>query len=420
MSSLKEKLNSLPLKPGVYLFKDKNGAILYVGKARSLKKRVSSYFQRPADIKTSILLDRLSDIDYIVAGSEMDALLLEDELIKKYKPRYNISLRDDKAYPYLKLTVKEEWPRLFLARRKTDDGSLYFGPYQGAMVRSVIRQVKKLFPIRWCKESPLKKREQPCLYYRIRSCSGPCIGRIDRDDYMRLVQGIVLLLQGKMDASIEKLKEEMARASLDQDYEKAAALRDRIRLFDKMLEGKGLAHAPSPRRVNELDELQKILGLKSSPMRIEGFDISNLQGRETVGSMVAFFGGLPLRRDYRRFCIRSVKGKPNDVAAIFEIVKRRYAGTLSNKLAMPDLILIDGGKPQISAAGRALADAGIAGVFLISLAKRNEEIFTLRRLKPICLAKGSLALRLIQRVRDEAHRFAVTYHRLKRKKAFYR
>ena len=192
MASLKEKLNSLPNQPGVYLFKDKNGVIIYIGKAKSLRKRVASYFTKPPEIKTGILLDRLYDIDYIVAGSELDALILEDELIKKYKPRYNISLRDDKAYPFLKLTVNEEWPRLFLARRKAKDGALYFGRYQGGMVRAIIRLVKKIFPIRWCKESPLRRREQPCLYYRIGSCSGPCLRKISHEDYLALVQGILV------------------------------------------------------------------------------------------------------------------------------------------------------------------------------------------------------------------------------------
>src|SRR3989338_5701679 len=178
MRSLKEKLKALPNKSGVYLFKNKIGEVIYVGKAKSLRKRVASYFKPRPELKVSILLDRLYDIDYITTGSELDALLLEDELIKKYKPRYNVALRDDKASPYIKLTINEKWPRLFLARRKDKDGALYFGRYQGGMVRAIIRLVKKLFPIRWCKESPLKMRQQPCLYYHIGACSAPCIGNI--------------------------------------------------------------------------------------------------------------------------------------------------------------------------------------------------------------------------------------------------
>jgi excinuclease ABC subunit C len=426
MSSLKEKLKSLPSKPGVYLFKDKHGAILYVGKAKSLRKRVSSYFSKSPDIKTGILLERLYDIDYVVAGSEMDALILEDELVKKYKPRFNVSLRDDKAYPYLKLTVHEEWPRLFLVRRKEKDGALYFGRFQGRMVREVIRLVKKLFPIRWCRESPLRMREQPCLYYRIGSCAGPCIRRISRSDYMALVQGIVLLLEGKMGKALEKLRREMEKASDRQDYERAAYLRDRIRILDKMMEGKDLKKAPSPRRLFEIGELKKRLELSKLPMRIEAFDISNIQGTNIVGAMVAFYGGLPLKNDYRRFKIKSLEKKPNDVAAIYEIVKRRYSGTLSKKMPLPDLVVVDGGIAQVNSGQRGLAESRQKKLPIIGLAKpacrsgrRQEKIYFPQRKKPLSFPGSSSALKLLQRVRDEAHRFALAYHRERRAKSLF-
>lgn len=419
MSSLKEKLKSLPNKPGVYLFKDKSGVILYVGKAKSLRKRVSSYFKKPADIKTGILLDRLYDIDYIIAGSELDALILEDELIKKYKPRYNISLRDDKAYPFLKLTVNEEWPRLFLSRRKEKDGALYFGRFQGGMVRAVIRLVKKLFPIRWCKESPLRMREQPCLYYRIGSCSGPCVRKIGRSDYMVLVQGIILLLEGKMDEALEKLKKEMEKASERQDYEQAAYLRDRIKVLQKMMEGKELTKTPSPRLLSGVSELQRELKLDRLPMRIEAFDISNISGSNIVGAMVAFYGGLPLKSDYRRFKIKSLDKKPNDVAAIYEIVKRRYAGSLSKKMPVPDLVMVDGGIGQVNSGSRAAQEAKLKDLPLIGLAKKEERIYLPKRSRPLSLAKVSPALQLLQRIRDEAHRFAIAYHREKRSKSLF-
>ena len=419
MSSLKDKLKSLPGKPGVYLFKDRNGAILYVGKAKSLHKRVATYFTRPPDLKTSILLDRLHDIDYVVAASEMDALILEDELIKKYKPRYNVALRDDKAYPYLKLTVKEEWPRLFLVRRKVRDGALYFGRFQGGMVREVIRLVKKLFPIRWCKESPLRRREQPCLYYRIGSCSGPCIGRIGHDDYMILISGIVALLEGKMATALDKLKEEMESSAKNHAFERAAFLRDRIQLLEKMMEAKELTKSPSPRRLSEISELKKNLGLKKAPMRIEAFDISNIQGSNIVGGMVVFYGGLPLRSDYRRFKVNSVEKKPNDVAAIYEVIRRRYAGSLSKRLPLPDLVMVDGGIAQVNAGRRGLAGAGAKKIPIIGLAKREEKIYRSGKRSPLALVRSSAALKLLQRIRDEAHRFAVRYHRERRKKAFY-
>lgn len=417
MSSLKEKLKSLPNKPGVYLFKDKKGIILYVGKAKSLRKRVASYFTKPADIKTSILLDRLYDINYVLAGSEMDALLLEDELIKKYKPRYNVALRDDKAYPLLKLTIKEKWPRLFLVRRKEKDGSLYFGRYQGGMIREVVRLVKRLFPIRWCKETPLKMRKQPCLYYRIGSCSGPCIGKISQQDYMSLAQAIVSLLEGRMSEAIKLLEEEMKKSSQNQNFEQAAYLRDRVKILQKMTEGKELRKSPAPRRLSEVDELKKVLKLAKMPMRIECFDVSNIQGKNIVGSMVAFYGGLPLKSDYRKFKIYSLEEKPNDVAAIFELVKRRYTKTLAGKLPPPDLVMVDGGKAQVNSAVKALKEAKLKTP-IIGLAKKEETIYFPTK-KALKLRKSSAALRLLQRIRDEAHRFAISYHRAKRAKSLF-
>jgi len=421
MSSLREKLKSLPHQPGVYLFKDKQGVILYVGKAKCLRKRVASYFKPDPDIKLSILLDKLRDVDYIVTGSELEALILEDELVKKYKPRYNVALRDDKAYPFLKLTVKEEWPRLFLARRKDDDGALYFGRYQGGMVRAVIRLVKKLFPIRWCRESPLKRREQPCLYYHIGSCAAPCIGNISRDDYRSLIEGIILILKGKMEEAVEKLRSEMEKASGALDFERAKYFRDSLKLLQKMMEGKkDLAKAPSPRVLAELTELQKALKLKNPPMRIECFDISNIQGSNIVGSMVTFLGGLPLKHDYRRFKVRSVTGKPNDVQAIYEVTKRRYTGSLTKELELPDLVVVDGGAAQVSFGKKALEEARLSSLPIIGLAKKEEEIYFPGKRETLRLAKRAPALQLLQRMRDEAHRFAVVFHREKRRKSLFR
>jgi excinuclease ABC subunit C len=419
MSSFKDKLKSLPAKPGVYLFRDRHGVILYVGKAKSLRKRVASYFTKSQDIKTSILLHRLHDIDYVITGSELDALILEDELIKKYKPRYNIAWRDDKSYPLLKLTVNEKWPRLFLVRRDAKDGALYFGRFQGGMVREAVRLVKKLFPIRWCKESPLKMRQQPCLYYRIGSCSGPCVGKISHEGYLALVQAIISLLEGKMDKALDTLRQEMGKASAGQEYERAAYLRDRIKILQKMVEGKELTRTPAPRRLVEVEELKKKLGLPKDPMRIEAFDVSNIRGTNIVGSMVTFFGGLPLKNDYRKFKIRSLTKKPNDVAAIYEVVKRRYTGMLAKKLPLPDLIMVDGGIAQVNSGKAALLLAKIKAIPIIGLAKREEEIFFPQAKKPLSLAKGSAALKLLQRIRDEAHRFAITYHRAKRSKSLF-
>jgi excinuclease ABC subunit C len=419
MSSLKEQLNALPAGPGVYLFKDRRGEIIYVGKAKSLRRRVASYFKPKPELKTSILIDRLHDIDYVTTASELAALLLEDELIKKYKPRYNVALRDDKAYPFVKLTVNEEWPRLLLARRKENDGALYFGRYQGGMVRAVIRLVKKLLPIRWCKESPLRMRQQPCLYYHIGSCSAPCTGNISHDDYLALVNNVIQILEGKMDKAIDGLKAEMAKASARQDFEQAAFLRDKLEMLEKMMEGKtGLAKPPAPRLLGEITELQKTLKLEQPPMRIECFDISNIQGSNIVASLVTFLGGLPLKNDYRRFKVRSLAGKPNDVKAMSEVITRRYTGSLSKKMDLPDLVMVDGGLPQVNAAERALAAARIDRP-VIGLAKREEEIYFPGRSKPLRLPREAAALRLLQRIRDEAHRFAITFHREKRRKTLF-
>ena len=419
MPSLKEKLKALPSRPGAYLFKDKNGVVLYVGKAKSLRKRVSSYFTKKTDLKTGIMLERLHDIDYVVTASELDALILEDELVKKYKPRYNVSLRDDKAYPFLKLTVNEKWPRLFLVRRKEHDKALYFGRYQGGMVREVLRLVKKLFPIRWCREAPLRMRKQPCLYYRIGSCSGPCVRKISREDYMALVSGIISLLEGRMDEAVDRLREEMEKGARDHDFERAAYLRDRIRVLQKMMEGKDLAKAPTPRRLLEVEELKAKLRLSKKPMRIEAFDISNIQGANIVGGLVTFYGGLPLKNDYRRFQIRSVEKKPNDAAAIREVVKRRYSGSLARKLPLPDLVMVDGGIAQVNSGKKALQEAGKGRIPVIGLAKKQEEIYLPGKASPLSLPRTSAGLKLLQRIRDEAHRFAVTYHREKRKKTLF-
>lgn len=418
--SLDSKLQALPRSPGVYLFKSRQGEVIYVGKAKSLRRRVSSYFSKQPDLKTKVLLSRLADIDYIVVGSETDALLLEADLIKKYHPRYNILMRDDKSYPFLKLTIKEEWPRLLLVRRKEKDQALYFGRYDGAMARDIIRLVKKLFPIRWCKDSPLNSRPQPCLYFRIGACAAPCTGRAGREEYLAMIKGIRLFLEGKFAGALAKLQEEMARASAGQEYEKAAAIRDRIGSLNKLLEMRALEKAPGPRLLSEVHDLRDRLNLSVLPMRIEAFDISNISGSNIVGAMAVFYGGTPLKSDYRRFKIRTVTGKPNDVAALAEVVKRRYGLSLAKKLPVPDLVLIDGGIGQVNAAAAALNRLSLDRLPVIGLAKREEELFFPGRNRGVNLPAGSPALHLLQRLRDEVHRFAITYHRQKRSQGIYR
>jgi len=418
---LSSKLKTIPNKPGVYLFKDRLGAVIYIGKAKALHKRVASYFRPQHDIKTSLLVAKIRDIDYILTASELDALVLENELIKKYDPKYNIDLKDDKAYPYVKVTVNEAWPRVILARRKEKDGALYYGRYKGAMVQAIISLIKRLFPVRWCKETPLKMRQQPCLYYHLGSCAAPCIGNISQPQYNSLIEGIKLLLSGKLSEAKGQLKKEMDEAAREQDYERAVYFRNSLGLLEKIIEGEAtLKHQPSPAGISELVELKDDLGLLASPMRIECFDISNISSSNIVASMVTFFGGAPLKKAYRRFIIRTVIGKPNDVQAIYEVVKRRYAKTLTQKLPWPDLVMVDGGAPQVSLAKKALEAAGRGGLPLIGLAKKEEEIYLPGRTRTIKLAKHSKALQLLQRIRDEAHRFAITYQRTKGRQALFR
>lgn len=420
MRSLREKIAALPNSPGVYLFKDRSGTVIYVGKAKALRRRVASYFNREPELKTSLLLRKIYDLDYQLTASEMDALLLEDQLVKRLKPRYNIDLKDDKAYPFLKLTIKEEWPRFLLSRRKENDGAIYFGPYTGNMAKEIVRLVKKLYPLRWCKASPLKPKEQPCLYYRIGVCSGPCIGKIGRQDYLQIVKGVKLLLRGDLKKVKAGIEEEMRRASSEQDYEKAAAARDRLQFVESLAERREHPLSAEQEGPKALIKLRDALDLPTLPSRIEAFDISNTQGTHIVASMVVFVDGAPFKEHYRRFKIRSVQGKPNDVQSINEVVSRRYGGGLATQLPLPDLILIDGGIPQLNSAQAAVKFTKAVDIPMIGLAKREEELFIPGRAEPIVLGRESAALQLLQRVRDEAHRFAVTFHRLKRRKGLFR
>ncbi|MBU1867630.1 MAG: UvrB/UvrC motif-containing protein, partial [Candidatus Margulisbacteria bacterium] len=360
------------------------------------------------------------DLDYQITGSEMDALLLEDQFVKKYRPRYNINLKDDKSYPYLKLTVKEEWPRLIMARRKQRDGALYFGPYTGVMAKELLRMIKKIFPFRWCKDSPLKKKPQPCLYFRIGVCPGPCIDRISQAEYRSIVTSIKELLKGKLSRLIGKLRLEMEKASGAKEFETAASLRDRISYLTKIVEKRKQPESTGPEEPKALIKLRDALDLPTLPSRIEAFDISNTSGSYIVASMVVFTDGSPFKPHYRRFMIRSVKGEPNDVRSMNEVVKRRYGGGLSRQLPLPDLILIDGGLPQLGGALAGIKGTAGEGVPMIGLAKKEERIILPDQGKPLELGRESAALQLLQRVRDEANRFAVKYHRLKRARGLFR
>ncbi len=414
-SRLRKNNKEFPSLPGVYLFKDDKGCVLYVGKAKSLKNRLASYFNRQVESpKTQSLLRKYASIDYIVTPSELEALLLENKLIKKYKPYYNIQWRDDKAYPYLKLSMNEKWPKLAMVRRKEDDGALYFGPYDSKSAKETLKLLTKLFPLRTCKESPMRMRKQPCLQFHIKRCLGPCVNGVTSKQYKEYCRAVADILSGNLSGAIDVLKREMEQMSSEQKFEQAARLRNRISGLKRVIEKK-----PSWRPVRReikgetaVSELRDVLGLSLPPGRIEAFDVSNISGSEIVASMVAFENGEPLKEHYRKFIIRGVSGQ-NDVASINEAVYRRYTKSLKDKMPKPDLILIDGGITQVNAAQSALARARTE-IPLVGLAKKEEIIVFPKGRKPLKLPVESEALKLLERVRDEAHRFAVSFHRKRR------
>jgi excinuclease ABC subunit C len=545
--SLQEKLDNLPTGPGVYQHKDQDGKVLYVGKAKNLRSRVRQYFQksRGMDRRIEQMLSKASDIEIIVTDSEVEALILEATLIKKLKPRYNVSLKDDKSYPYIVIT-HEPFPRVFVTRQIRRDGSRYFGPYTDVKnVRSALKAVRDLFMIRSCnflltEESIQAKKFKVCLDYHIKKCEGPCEGLVSRVKYNAMIDQVASVLEGKTTALVTRMEEEMAQLSGEMRFEEAAAVRDRIKgvraygekqkvvgldavnqdivaiaaheddacgvifkirdgkmigrqhyymsgveqrseaqvteallqqhyleaesipeniqvgvlpedapAIEKWLSGKvhggvtlrlpaegeetKLMHLSRNNARFLLDELklqklkragavshgvqslQRDLHLQDPPRRIECFDISNIQGSDTVASMVVFVDGKPRKSEYRKFKIASVAG-PDDFASMREVVERRYRRMLEEQSTPPDLIMIDGGKGQLSSAVEVLGKLGLTDRPIIGLAKRLEEIFVPGNSEPEILPKASASLQLLQRVRDEAHRFAITYHRSLRTK----
>ncbi len=539
------KLKTLPAEPGVYLFKDAQGKILYVGKAASLRDRVRSYFQTTDDLKTQRLMREVSDLEYVVTQTERDALLLEAALIKKHQPRYNIHLKDDKRYPYIRFT-DEPFPRVEIARRVAHDGR-YFGPYTNSdAVRETIKILQKIFRLRTCALDITRPpvRQRPCLDHYIGLCDAPCVGAISQREYSKLVEGAMLFLRGRYEDLLRELRARMEEAAQRLEFERAARLRDQIKALEQLSAGQrqGLSKptqrdliacardyetacvqvffvragkligresvfldAPSdsteseiltafvkhyyeraqqiPREIlvpcaleepealerwlaerrggpvriksisrgptrrllelvahnaalalrqhaatldepersqQPLRELQRVLGLENWPRRIEAYDISDLYGQHAVGSMVVFVDGVAKRSEYRRFGIETVSGV-DDSAMIAEVMRRRLERARKGDerfLPLPDLILIDGGKGQLGAARAVLRQLGCEQIPTIALAKEHEHIFIEGRAEPIVLARTCAALQLLQRVRDEAHRFALSYHRVVRRKRF--
>ncbi len=533
--NLKEKLNLLPDKSGVYLLKNGNGKILYVGKALSLKRRVRSYFQKSTfSPRIHSLTTKTYDLEWIVTESEAEAFLLESNLIKHHHPRYNIRLRDDKSYPYIKITATEDFPRVFLTRNPERDGSLYFGPYTNVKAaKKSLRLIQHLFPLRRCKDK-FKTRLNPCLNFYIGQCSAPCVGKINKEEYDYLVRSVYLFLQGHYESLLSSLEEEMVKVSNNENFEKAAKLRDCIRAIQLIHQTQKVASFPGenmdlivlasyikdacslvfvvrdgkviekkhfllkiekgdkerdilssfikqyyanasfiPSQIiipcslaeekeitlwlsekrggklkfrvpcrgkkvklmslakenaqlileqskekdknKALKEIRDYLNLSQVPIWIEGFDISNIYGKQPTGSVIVFEKGKPKRSEYRKFKIKTVKGI-DDFAMLSEVVSRRYKRLLKERKDLPQLILVDGGKGQVNSCFEVLKELNLANISLIGLAKEFEEVYIPNSSSPLNIPQNSEALKLFQEVRDEAHRFAHSYHLKRRQK----
>lgn len=427
---LSDKIKLLPHQPGVYLMRDSTGLILYIGKAKDLAKRVGSYFSHtelPPRIRS--LIHFLHRLDFICTSSEREALILEDRLIKKHQPRYNVVLRDDKTYPYLKLTLAEDFPRIIMTRQKKRDRSLYFGPYPHVSpVRAILRWMQQNFNVRPCKLDitdgiPLPERKYAsCLYLHIGSCPAPCTGKIRAKEYARMIGEVKLFLKGSHADLIKRWEREMKHYSARLNYEKSAELRDRIKGLQRLYERVQIQNIREEDLVGRIEqghaiiELKKELNLPHVPVEIEAFDISNLQGKEPVGSMVTFKNGAPHKAGYRLFHVKSVKGA-NDTAMLKEIAFRRYRRFKEDGKTLPGLILIDGGKPQLHAVQKIFKQLHLPETHLAAIAKKHEEIFVPGRSHPIILPADHPGLLLLRRIRDEAHRFAIRFHtKIRRKK----
>lgn len=541
--TLRETIKLVPEQPGCYLYYNTEGEIIYVGKAKNLKRRVYSYFHKQHDsVKTTVLVSQIEKLEYIITDSEVEALILESHLIKKHKPRYNILLKDDKKYPYFLIT-DEDFPRIQIVRKKNlnPDKGRFYGPYTdvGAMY-ATLDFLKKLFPLKQCKTPKFSNR--PCLYYHIGKCLAPCQGKVTPEEYQKLIHQVELFLSGKQSELLKQIQAQMQKYAEEEQFEKAAKMRDSYldlqktlerqkvvyentklnediiaviyedgilaivimmiregRLIDKkdftyfvdnidkneyfetffrdyytglklefpdriileelenkelyqdwlkVLSGKKVSISFARGKYKDLYELAlknagnllenaklkkmaqirddfnevgsylaEKLHLTNFPNRIECYDISHIQGTNTVASMVVFQNGLPKKSAYRKFKVRMTEGKPDDFLSMKEVLSRRLARLGEPKWEKPDLIIIDGGKGQLSSVMQIVENAGVTGIDFVSLAKREEEVFLPHQSESILLPRESNALYLIQRIRDEAHRFAITFHRDLRSKA---
>ena len=437
--NVREKIAYLPHDPGVYRYLDAAGTVIYVGKAKDLKRRVTQYFRPPEHRKTRALVEHIADLRYTVVETEEDALLLENNLIKQLQPRYNIMLKDDKTYPWICIR-KEPFPRVMLTRRYVQDGSLYYGPYASVQhARRLLDLMGTLYKLRICAH-PLTDEQiaagkvRCCLNYHLEKCAGPCEGLFSREAYDAQVEEIKALLSGRTRQLMSACRAKMQEAAAELRFEDAQEWKERLALLEahherekavghgildmetyKLLKEKSL-----PRRIEKSEkivaQLQKDLGMTVPPRHIECFDNSNIQGTNPVASCVVFRDGLPSKRDYRHFNIKTVVGA-NDYASMKEVVNRRYSRMMAEGEDLPQLVVIDGGRGQLGFALEALMELGIADqVYVVGLAKRMEEVIVPGDPLPLFLDRNSSSLRVLMQIRDEAHRFGITHHRNRRSK----
>jgi len=427
---------TLPHCPGIYLMRDQTGRIIYIGKALSLKKRVASYFNKRTQtlpvqaFKLQALVEDIRHIDYIPTASERDALVLERRLIRRFQPNFNVMWKDDKSYPFVALTMGEDFPRVFLTRKRKRDGTLYFGPYPSVKrVRRLLHWAwkRKLFPLRLCKldikegQPYSYEKVKSCLYLHTKECPAPCLARISAEKYKKIALKAKWFLEGNKEKLAKEWEKDMARYSKKMDYEKAAELRDRmdaLRHMDERITVRQMSEEMLNMRTQKTQAVQVLRGqlnLKNPPEIMECFDISHIQGVEKVASMVRFEHGRPAKSEYRKYIIRTVTGI-DDFRSIAEVVERRTRRLRKEGKPLPDLIVIDGGKGQLSSALEALRGQDIKDIPIIALAKKEEEIYFPNNPHPLRLPIDSPALLLLRQIRDEAHRFAIQFHRHRRKK----
>ena len=424
-----EKVRTFPQTPGVYLMKDSKGRVIYVGKAKNLRSRAGSYFQKTAELEPRIAgwVHEIADIDYMDCESEVDALLVESRLIKDIQPAHNKELKDDKSFPYLQITTHEDFPRVELTRTPAHKAVKLYGPFPSAgALRGAIQVLQRIFKFRTCSLDIEEDDERwrwfrPCLLASIKQCTAPCNLRITKQDYKKDIRRLQMFLEGNKTRLLKQLENEMLEASKALRFEEAGKIRDELQML-RSLEDRGELDTHAQPEVFYIDPkkglagLRQVLRLKEVPRTIEGIDIAHLQGGQTVASLVQFIDGLPFKPGYRRYKIREVKGI-DDFRSINEVVARRFSRMYDQQEVFPDVLLIDGGKGQLSAAMAAFEALDIPPPTVISLAKKEEEIFRPGNPEPLRLSRNSFALRLLQYVRDESHRFAQHYHHILRGKS---